>query len=143
MVVGQNKKLQCGGCTIITNRRHAFLCLAVGIHDQCSYQLVIKSLNRPLLVRMYFMIMLNLWIIIVFLKSNTKLSDVITSLQIVECRRVLKWTYAYGYYLSEDEHAKRQFFEYLQGLWFLQNFYQIKLRKFISEYRLQVRRRLV
>ncbi|KAH7858163.1 hypothetical protein Vadar_020720 [Vaccinium darrowii] len=36
-------------------------------------------------------------------------------LQIVECRRVLKWTYAYGYYLSEDEHAKRQFFEYLQG----------------------------
>lgn len=36
-------------------------------------------------------------------------------LQIVECRRVLKWTYAYGYYLAEHEHAKRQFFEYLQG----------------------------
>ncbi|XP_072989894.1 probable E3 ubiquitin-protein ligase ARI8 [Typha latifolia] len=36
-------------------------------------------------------------------------------LQIVECRRVLKWTYAYGYYLPENEHAKRQFFEYLQG----------------------------
>jgi len=36
-------------------------------------------------------------------------------LQIVECRRVLKWTYAYGYYLPEAEHAKRQFFEYLQG----------------------------
>ncbi|GLT95588.1 hypothetical protein SLE2022_132620 [Rubroshorea leprosula] len=36
-------------------------------------------------------------------------------LQIVECRRVLKWTYAYGYYLPEYEHAKRQFFEYLQG----------------------------
>ncbi|CAO2837482.1 unnamed protein product [Amaranthus hypochondriacus] len=35
--------------------------------------------------------------------------------QIVECRRVLKWTYAYGYYLPEHEHAKRQFFEYLQG----------------------------
>uniref|UniRef100_A0A2N9GWQ6 Uncharacterized protein n=1 Tax=Fagus sylvatica TaxID=28930 RepID=A0A2N9GWQ6_FAGSY len=33
----------------------------------------------------------------------------------VECRRVLKWTYAYGYYLPEPEHAKRQFFEYLQG----------------------------
>uniref|UniRef100_A0A2N9HH43 Integrase catalytic domain-containing protein n=1 Tax=Fagus sylvatica TaxID=28930 RepID=A0A2N9HH43_FAGSY len=30
-------------------------------------------------------------------------------------RRVLKWTYAYGYYLPEPEHAKRQFFEYLQG----------------------------
>ncbi|PNT28564.1 hypothetical protein POPTR_007G126900v4 [Populus trichocarpa] len=36
-------------------------------------------------------------------------------LQIVECRRVLKWTYAYGFYLHEHEHAKRQFFEYLQG----------------------------
>ncbi|XP_059632879.1 probable E3 ubiquitin-protein ligase ARI8 [Cornus florida] len=36
-------------------------------------------------------------------------------LQIVECRRVLKWTYAYGYYLPENEQAKRQFFEYLQG----------------------------
>ncbi|XP_038704881.1 probable E3 ubiquitin-protein ligase ARI8 isoform X2 [Tripterygium wilfordii] len=36
-------------------------------------------------------------------------------LQIVECRRVLKWTYAYGYYLPEYENAKRQFFEYLQG----------------------------
>nr|XP_034923686.1 probable E3 ubiquitin-protein ligase ARI8 isoform X2 [Populus alba] len=36
-------------------------------------------------------------------------------LQIVECRRVLKWTYAYGYYLPEHEHAKRLFFEYLQG----------------------------
>ncbi|XP_010542758.1 PREDICTED: probable E3 ubiquitin-protein ligase ARI7 isoform X2 [Tarenaya hassleriana] len=36
-------------------------------------------------------------------------------LQIIECRRVLKWTYAYGYYLPEHEHAKRRFFEYLQG----------------------------
>jgi len=36
-------------------------------------------------------------------------------MQIIECRRVLKWTYAYGYYLPEHEHAKRQFFEYLQG----------------------------
>ncbi|KAJ9169235.1 hypothetical protein P3X46_017447 [Hevea brasiliensis] len=36
-------------------------------------------------------------------------------LQIVECRRVLKWTYAYGYYLPEHEHGKRVFFEYLQG----------------------------
>ncbi|KAK4480202.1 hypothetical protein RD792_013264 [Penstemon davidsonii] len=35
--------------------------------------------------------------------------------QIVECRRVLKWTYAYGYYLPEHEHTKKQFFEYLQG----------------------------
>ncbi|XP_075660414.1 putative E3 ubiquitin-protein ligase ARI7 [Castanea sativa] len=36
-------------------------------------------------------------------------------MQIVECRRVLKWTYAYGFYLPEIEHAKKQFFEYLQG----------------------------
>ena len=35
--------------------------------------------------------------------------------QIIECRRVLKWTYAYGYYLPEHEHAKKQLFEYLQG----------------------------
>ncbi|XP_010513044.1 PREDICTED: probable E3 ubiquitin-protein ligase ARI11 [Camelina sativa] len=36
-------------------------------------------------------------------------------LQIVECRRVLKWTYAYGYYLLDHEPDKRLFFEYLQG----------------------------
>ncbi|CAH8330975.1 unnamed protein product [Eruca vesicaria subsp. sativa] len=35
--------------------------------------------------------------------------------QIIECRRVLKWTYAYGYYLPEEERTKKQFFEYLQG----------------------------
>ncbi|CAM0952392.1 unnamed protein product [Alopecurus aequalis] len=33
--------------------------------------------------------------------------------QIIECRRVLKWTYAYGYYL--EDKAKSEFFEYLQG----------------------------
>ncbi|VVB07475.1 unnamed protein product [Arabis nemorensis] len=36
-------------------------------------------------------------------------------LQIIECRRVLKWTFAYGYYLPNHEQAKKQFFEYLQG----------------------------
>lgn len=36
-------------------------------------------------------------------------------MQIVECRRVLKWTYAYGYYLSQEEVAKTKLFEYLQG----------------------------
>lgn len=36
--------------------------------------------------------------------------------QIVECRRVLKWTYAYGYYLPEDDIAKTRLFEYLQGV---------------------------
>ncbi|KAG2620625.1 hypothetical protein PVAP13_3NG218533 [Panicum virgatum] len=33
--------------------------------------------------------------------------------QIIECRRVLKWTYAYGYYL--DDKVKSEFFEYLQA----------------------------
>ncbi|XP_024011708.1 probable E3 ubiquitin-protein ligase ARI5 isoform X2 [Eutrema salsugineum] len=36
-------------------------------------------------------------------------------LQIIECRRVLQWTYAYGYYLPESDHDKREFFEFLQG----------------------------
>ncbi|KAF8108679.1 hypothetical protein N665_0104s0006 [Sinapis alba] len=36
-------------------------------------------------------------------------------LQIIECRRVLKWTYAYGYYLPEQQSTKKRFFEYLQG----------------------------
>ncbi|XWS14630.1 hypothetical protein CRYUN_Cryun35bG0025700 [Craigia yunnanensis] len=35
--------------------------------------------------------------------------------QIVECRRVLTWTYAYGYYLPDEDPAKRNLFEYLQG----------------------------
>uniref|UniRef100_A0A2P2NHI9 RBR-type E3 ubiquitin transferase n=1 Tax=Rhizophora mucronata TaxID=61149 RepID=A0A2P2NHI9_RHIMU len=35
--------------------------------------------------------------------------------QIVECRRVLKWTYAYGYYLPGNNLAKKQLFEYSQG----------------------------
>ena len=41
-------------------------------------------------------------------------------MQVIECRRILKWTYAYGYYSFEDEGEKeveqrRQFFEFLQG----------------------------
>lgn len=35
--------------------------------------------------------------------------------QIVECRRILKWTYSYGYYLPLQERKRREFFEYLQG----------------------------
>ncbi|KAI3958366.1 hypothetical protein MKW98_011054 [Papaver atlanticum] len=50
-------------------------------------------------------------------ESGSQLEVMISDawLQIIECRRVLKWTYAYGYYLTEDELAKKQFFEYLQG----------------------------
>ena len=35
--------------------------------------------------------------------------------QVVECRRILKWTYAYGYFLDDNEWAKRNFFEFQQG----------------------------
>nr|XP_009767376.1 PREDICTED: probable E3 ubiquitin-protein ligase ARI8 [Nicotiana sylvestris] len=47
---------------------------------------------------------------------ETELGFIIPAWQlIVECRRVLKWTYAYGFYLGEKEKTKFQFFEYLQG----------------------------
>ncbi|KFK36711.1 hypothetical protein AALP_AA4G159700 [Arabis alpina] len=46
--------------------------------------------------------------------SETQLSFIADAwLQIIECRRVLKWTYPYGYYLGD--HDKKVFFEYLQG----------------------------
>ncbi|KAF4357328.1 hypothetical protein F8388_002836 [Cannabis sativa] len=35
--------------------------------------------------------------------------------QIIRCRRVLQWSYAYGYYFPQHQWAKKQFFEYLQG----------------------------
>ncbi|XP_047943005.1 probable E3 ubiquitin-protein ligase ARI8 [Salvia hispanica] len=35
--------------------------------------------------------------------------------QIVECRRVLKWSYAYGYYVRREERKKKEIFEFLQG----------------------------
>ncbi|KZV24235.1 hypothetical protein F511_01717 [Dorcoceras hygrometricum] len=35
--------------------------------------------------------------------------------QIVECRRVLKWSYAYGYFILEDGSGKMRLFEHLQG----------------------------
>lgn len=34
--------------------------------------------------------------------------------QVVECRRVLKWTYAYGYYMPEAS-SKTKLLEFLQG----------------------------
>lgn len=44
------------------------------------------------------------------------------TIQVVECRRILKWTYAYGYYrfgdnISEEDSAQKQqqgFFEFNQ-----------------------------
>ena len=35
--------------------------------------------------------------------------------QIAECRRVLKWTYGYGYYWMEEDSLRKNFFEYIQG----------------------------
>ncbi|KAK1381778.1 RBR-type E3 ubiquitin transferase [Heracleum sosnowskyi] len=35
--------------------------------------------------------------------------------QIAECRRVLKWTYAYGYYIPKKASLRKELFEYLQG----------------------------
>ncbi|KAJ6842689.1 putative E3 ubiquitin-protein ligase ARI8 isoform X1 [Iris pallida] len=57
------------------------------------------------------------WLQVCFMlvSSSSSSSSYYHFIQIVECRRVLKWTYAYGYYLPEHDHAKRQFFEYLQG----------------------------
>ena len=36
--------------------------------------------------------------------------------QVMDCRRILKWTYAYGYYSFENEKnkARQDFFEYNQ-----------------------------
>ena len=34
----------------------------------------------------------------------------------MECRRVLKWTYAYEYYLGEDQVEKQAFLKLKQGL---------------------------
>ncbi|OMO87234.1 Zinc finger, C6HC-type [Corchorus capsularis] len=35
--------------------------------------------------------------------------------QIIECRQILRWTYAYRYFLSEKESGKVELFEFLQG----------------------------
>ncbi|KAI3943172.1 hypothetical protein MKW92_015931 [Papaver armeniacum] len=57
--------------------------------------------------------------------------------KIIECRRVLKWSYAFGYYLPEHEHGKIQLFEYLQGeaesgLENLHRFVEEKLQVFLG-----------
>uniref|UniRef100_A0A7N0V8N8 RBR-type E3 ubiquitin transferase n=1 Tax=Kalanchoe fedtschenkoi TaxID=63787 RepID=A0A7N0V8N8_KALFE len=47
--------------------------------------------------------------------ANIERSFVCAWKQIVEGRRALKWTYAYGYYLAEEEKDKRTLFEDMQG----------------------------
>ncbi|XP_068330529.1 probable E3 ubiquitin-protein ligase ARI8 isoform X2 [Pyrus communis] len=49
-------------------------------------------------------------------QTNPILSFVTEAWQeIIQCRRVLQWSYAYGFYIPENEDGKRRFFEYLQG----------------------------
>ncbi|KAF2322250.1 hypothetical protein P3X46_010523 [Hevea brasiliensis] len=60
-------------------------------------------------------------------------------LQIVECRRVLKWSYVFGYCLPEKEEAKKNLFEYLQGqaesgLERLHQCAEEELKPFIADY---------
>jgi ariadne-1 len=52
--------------------------------------------------------------------NSAALSGLMFILQVIECRRILKWTYAYGYYSFADEEddamsQRRHFFEFLQG----------------------------
>ncbi|XP_065847102.1 probable E3 ubiquitin-protein ligase ARI8 [Euphorbia lathyris] len=59
-------------------------------------------------------------------------------LQIIECRRVLRWSYVYGYYLPESEKARKNLFEYLQGqaesaLGRLHEYAEQELQPFIAE----------
>jgi len=35
--------------------------------------------------------------------------------QVTECRKILKWTYAYAYHEFADDQSKKEFFEYIQG----------------------------
>lgn len=50
----------------------------------------------------------------------------------------MKWTFAYGYYLPQHEHAKKHFFEYLQGeaqvgLERLHHCAEVEFKQFVSE----------
>ncbi|GJW63277.1 geranylgeranyl transferase type-2 subunit alpha 1 [Tanacetum coccineum] len=47
--------------------------------------------------------------------DNTSGTQIFKFDVIIECRRLLKCTYAYGYYLSDQELAKKEFFLFLQG----------------------------
>lgn len=58
--------------------------------------------------------------------------------QIVECRRVLKWSYVFGYYLKpEEQREKMEFFDFLQGqaesaLERLHHFTEKEMKKFLK-----------
>ncbi|MED6109594.1 hypothetical protein PIB30_035086 [Stylosanthes scabra] len=36
--------------------------------------------------------------------------------EVTRCRNILKWTYAYGYFIPADEKAKKELFEHTQGV---------------------------
>ncbi|XP_021730138.1 probable E3 ubiquitin-protein ligase ARI8 [Chenopodium quinoa] len=47
--------------------------------------------------------------------SSKEVNFIVEALgQVVECWQLLKWTYVYGYYLPDNEHAKKQFHEFMQ-----------------------------
>ncbi|KAK1354658.1 RBR-type E3 ubiquitin transferase [Heracleum sosnowskyi] len=57
--------------------------------------------------------------------------------QIVECRRVLKWSYVYGYFMPQEASKKIKLFEFLQGeaevvLERLHNYAENKLNQYID-----------
>lgn len=49
-------------------------------------------------------------------KYGTYLDLLHTLKLVVEFRGILKWSYVYGYYLPEDESAKIEFFDHIQGI---------------------------
>ncbi|KAL3519132.1 hypothetical protein ACH5RR_021721 [Cinchona calisaya] len=67
-------------------------------------------------------------------ESQTMLKFIIDAWdQIVECRRVLKWSYAYGYYLPEEERAKKELSSTCKGK------RRLDWRGFISVQRMNLR----
>lgn len=90
----------CACCVLTLSKKWKFLSLKWDLHgfsEASPWNIITKRVAAHSYKLHLF------WIVFFFL------------VQIVECRRVLKWTYAYGYYLPENEHTKRQFFEYSQG----------------------------
>jgi ariadne-1 len=60
--------------------------------------------------------------------------------QIAECRRVLKWTYGFGYYHLEEDGPKKRFFEFVQAdaemtLERLTEAVEVELETFLNERR--------
>ncbi|KAL3834102.1 hypothetical protein ACJIZ3_008838 [Penstemon smallii] len=107
-----------GGDTIIdkTNREHARKYLEKYAHyferwasNDKSRKKALVDLSRARTEHIQTLADLHL-------ETHVRLQFVIEAWeQIVECRRILKWSYAYGFYMSDINKRKKNFFEYLQG----------------------------